>query len=354
MPRISSGSYRGSAAGPRRRPELAPVDPGHDRAAEADRVEFVDGEVVARARRRASASRRRRATRRRTPRRWPSSPAAGRRGTPWPGRRPARRSRTCPARTRRPRSSCRTPARPSGWPAPTARSARGRSARPGTNRSAWVGRSAPPDSTRLTTGSRLTRAISSARRVLRSEYGFIAPPRTVGSCPMITHSTPETTPIPVTTLAPTVNSVPHAASGDSSRNGLSGSTSSSMRSRTSSWPRVAVALLRSARRRRRWPARAARRGARARASWASRLARKSRQRGRRGRSERASVRPLVVVGVLARGTFFWILPVEVRGQLPRRRSPPSGPCSRPGGPERATAGRVDSATWRPAWARRPR
>src|SRR5215469_4166182 len=83
---------------------------------------------------------------------------------------------------------------------------------PGTNRSAWVGRSAPPDSTRFITGSRLTRAISSARRVLRSEYGFIAPPRTVGSWAMITHSTPEITPIPVTMLAPTVNPVPHAAS----------------------------------------------------------------------------------------------------------------------------------------------
>ena len=107
----------------------------------------------------------------------------------------------------------------------------------GTNRSAWVGRSAPPDSTRFITGSRLVRAISSARRVLRSEYGFIAPPRTVGSCPMITHSTPEMTPIPVTSLAPTVNPVPQAASGDSSRNGLSGSTSSSMRSRTPILPR---------------------------------------------------------------------------------------------------------------------
>ncbi len=51
----------------------------------------------------------------------------------------------------------------------------------GTNRSSWVGRSAPPDSTRLTTGSRLSRAISNARNVFRSEYGFIAPPRTVGS-----------------------------------------------------------------------------------------------------------------------------------------------------------------------------
>ena len=108
---------------------------------------------------------------------------------------------------------------------------------PGTNSSAWDGRSAPPDSTRFTTGSRLTRAISSARRVFRSEYGFVDPPRTVGSCPMMTHSTPETTPMPVTTPAPTVNSVPQAASADSSRNGLSGSTSSSTRSRTPSLPR---------------------------------------------------------------------------------------------------------------------
>ena len=51
----------------------------------------------------------------------------------------------------------------------------------GTNRSDWVGRSAPPDSTRLMTGSRLRRAISRARRFLRSVYGFIDPPRTVGS-----------------------------------------------------------------------------------------------------------------------------------------------------------------------------
>ena len=108
----------------------------------------------------------------------------------------------------------------------------------GTNRSSWVGRSAPPDSTRLTTGSRLTRAISNARRVLRSEYGFIAPPRTVGSWPMITASTPDTTPMPVTTVAPTVNSVPHAARVDSSRKGLSRSTSSSIRSRTVSRPRA--------------------------------------------------------------------------------------------------------------------
>ena len=44
--------------------------------------------------------------------------------------------------------------------------------------------------------------------------------------------------MPVTTLAPTVKSVPHAASGLSSRNGESGSTSSSMRSRGVSLPRA--------------------------------------------------------------------------------------------------------------------
>ena len=107
----------------------------------------------------------------------------------------------------------------------------------GTNSSDWVGRSAPPDSTRLITGSRLTRAISSARSDFFSDHGFIAPPRTVGSCAMTTHSTPETTPMPVTRLAPTVNSVPHAASGESSRNAESRSSSSSSRSRASSRPR---------------------------------------------------------------------------------------------------------------------
>jgi hypothetical protein len=69
--------------------------------------------------------------------------------------------------------------------------------------SAWVGRSAPPDSTRFTSGSRLIRAIAPARWVFRKEYGFTEPPRTVGSFAMMTHSVSSTTPIPVTTLAPT-------------------------------------------------------------------------------------------------------------------------------------------------------
>jgi hypothetical protein len=64
-----------------------------------------------------------------------------------------------------------------------------------------------------------------------------APPLTVGSLAETTHSTPLTTPIPVTTLAPTVNSVPHAASGESSRKGASRSRRSSMRSRGRSFPR---------------------------------------------------------------------------------------------------------------------
>ena len=41
----------------------------------------------------------------------------------------------------------------------------------------------------------------------------MVPPFTVGSCAMSTHSTPDTTPIPVTRLAPTWKPLPHAASG---------------------------------------------------------------------------------------------------------------------------------------------
>ena len=44
--------------------------------------------------------------------------------------------------------------------------------------------------------------------------------------------------MPVTRLAPTWNALPQAASGHSSRNGESGSTSSSMRSRAVSLPRA--------------------------------------------------------------------------------------------------------------------
>jgi len=69
-------------------------------------------------------------------------------------------------------------------------------------------------------------------------HGLDVPPFTVGSLAMSTHSTPSMTPIPVTMLPPIWNWVPHAASGDSSRNGASRSTSSSMRSRANSLPRL--------------------------------------------------------------------------------------------------------------------
>ena len=49
----------------------------------------------------------------------------------------------------------------------------------------------------------------------------IAPPSTVGSWPQTTHSTPDTTPMPMRIPPPTVKSVPQPASGPSSRNGAS-------------------------------------------------------------------------------------------------------------------------------------
>ncbi len=109
---------------------------------------------------------------------------------------------------------------------------------PGMKISFCVGRSAPPLSTRLTYGSRLRSAISAARNDFFSVHGLEAPPRTVGSFAVMTHSTSSITPIPDTTLAPTGNSLPHAASGDSSRKGESGSISSSIRSLASSLPRA--------------------------------------------------------------------------------------------------------------------
>src|SRR5438270_864937 len=83
----------------------------------------------------------------------------------------------------------------------------------------------------LTIGRRFCRAMSRARSVFCRVYGLAAPPRTVGSWARSTHSTSLTTPIPVTTAAPTSYSVPLAASGESSRKGASWSQSSSMRSR---------------------------------------------------------------------------------------------------------------------------
>ena len=75
---------------------------------------------------------------------------------------------------------------------------------PGMKISFCVGRSAPPDSTSPITGSRFSSAISCARSDFFSVHGLDAPPRTVGSEPLIRHSTPLTTPMPVTTEAPTV------------------------------------------------------------------------------------------------------------------------------------------------------
>jgi len=65
-----------------------------------------------------------------------------------------------------------------------------------------AGAAAPVDSTRFTSGRRLTEAIRAARRIFSTVYGLTAPPSTVGSLAMTTHSTPSTTPMPVTTLAP--------------------------------------------------------------------------------------------------------------------------------------------------------
>ena len=58
-------------------------------------------------------------------------------------------------------------------------------------------------------GSRLVNAISLARSTFLRIHGLLAPPRTVGSLALalalalIMASTPDTTPMPVATLAPT-------------------------------------------------------------------------------------------------------------------------------------------------------
>jgi hypothetical protein len=101
-----------------------------------------------------------------------------------------------------------------------------------------VGRSAPPDSTRLIVGSPFSSATWAARKPFLTVTGLDEPPFTVGSLATIMHSTPSTTPMPVMIEPPTVKSVPQPASAPSSRNGVSGSTSSSMRSRAVSLPRA--------------------------------------------------------------------------------------------------------------------
>ena len=64
----------------------------------------------------------------------------------------------------------------------------------------WVGRSAPPDSTSEIVGSPFSSAICEARKIFLTVHGLLAPPFTVGSLAVIMHSTPSTTPMPVTTL----------------------------------------------------------------------------------------------------------------------------------------------------------
>src|SRR5512147_3270668 len=73
---------------------------------------------------------------------------------------------------------------------------------PGTKIVDWNGRSAPPDSVRLMIGIRFWAQISMVRPVLIALNGLIDPPLIVGSLAVITHSTPDTTPIPDTTLPP--------------------------------------------------------------------------------------------------------------------------------------------------------
>jgi len=79
---------------------------------------------------------------------------------------------------------------------------------PGTKMSACFGRSAPADSVRLTSGSRLARAISMARSPLVTAAGPCAPPFTVGSLAITTHSVPQMAPMPETMPAPSGSSLP--------------------------------------------------------------------------------------------------------------------------------------------------
>ena len=57
-------------------------------------------------------------------------------------------------------------------------------------------------------GRPFSSAIWEARKIFFTVHGFDAPPFTVGSLAVIMHSTPSTTPMPVTTLAPTVYGEP--------------------------------------------------------------------------------------------------------------------------------------------------
>ena len=72
--------------------------------------------------------------------------------------------------------------------------------------------------------------------VATQEQGLL--PITQQSLAVIAHSTPSTTPIALTEPAPIGKSLPHPASGLSSRTGVSGSTSCSIRSRGGILPRA--------------------------------------------------------------------------------------------------------------------
>src|SRR6185369_9370850 len=67
---------------------------------------------------------------------------------------------------------------------------------PGTKIFDWFGRSAPALSIIEIDGSRLCSAISDSRPDFHAVISLIAPPLTVDSLAVITHSTPETLPMP--------------------------------------------------------------------------------------------------------------------------------------------------------------
>src|SRR5438128_4401398 len=87
-------------------------------------------------------------------------------------------------------------------------------------------------------GSRFCSAISCARRCFLTVIGKYVPPLTVASFAMIRHSRCCTRPMPVTRPAHGASSsyIPFAASGESSRNGVFGSSSAAIRSRTGNFP----------------------------------------------------------------------------------------------------------------------
>ena len=75
---------------------------------------------------------------------------------------------------------------------------------PGTKIFAWFGRSAPADSINEIDGNRFCSAMSARRPDFAAVSSLIAPPFTVESFAVITHSTPDTLPIPPMKPAPTV------------------------------------------------------------------------------------------------------------------------------------------------------